>query len=322
MSAFPRLWRRAPLWRFAFYVMIVFTVLGLLFPMPWMLAKAPWLSRIPGMQPPAGTAPSRTQNSSDQEAASQDTQGQQNTPDDGTSRLIAPDITTAMVGSIPFGGHTLPLPAGVWHPVVTGQYGAGGRMLINILVRTDRGVVTGVIVARTATEQLPIDIVQAATSHCHDDRNYSAQIFADRPDGRNECAFVANAVMGPNGVISSDELIQLAFKRLSALGFPIPSLFIVANWIQSSGATDASKGTSAVTYLLSPTKTGTVQLLAPLPYWDKAALAQVPAAESFIRKSDRWFTQWIPLLRRYMTHDTSTEPVPTELSRDPAAPPQ
>ena len=322
MSAFPRLWRRAPLWRFAIYVTIVFTALGLFFPMPWMLAEAPWLSRIPGIQLPAGAVRPQMQNPPDQNAAPQDNQEQQSPPDNGTSRLIAPDISTAMVGSIPFGGHTLPLPAGVWHPVVTGQYGRGGRMLINILVRTDRGVVTGVIVARTATEQLPVDIVQEATNHCHDDRNYSAQIFADRTDGRSECAFVANAVMGPNGMISSDELIQLAFKRLSALGFPMPSPFIVANWIQSSGATDVNKGTSAVTYLLSPTKTGTVQLLAPLPYWDKATLTQVPAAENFIRRTDRWFTQWIPLLRRDMTHDTTNTSVPTDLARDPAAPPQ
>ncbi|RUT25251.1 hypothetical protein C0V97_11695 [Asaia sp. W19] len=275
------------------------------------------------MQPPAGTALPQAQASADGNAsAPQGNPGQQDAPDNGTNRLIAPDITTAMVGSIPFGGHTLPLPAGIWHPVLTGQYGPGGQMLINILVRTDRGVVTGVIVARTATEQLPIDIVQQATSHCHDDRNYSAQIFADRADGRSECAFVANAVMGPNGVISSDELIQLAFKRLSALGFPMPSLFIVANWIQSSGAMDSNKGTSAVTYLLSPTKTGTVQLLAPQPYWDKATLAQVPSAETFVRKTDRWLNQWIPLLRRYMTQDTTTTPVPVDLSRDPAAPPQ
>ncbi|NVN23287.1 hypothetical protein HW511_02690 [Asaia siamensis] len=317
MSAFTRLWRRAPVWRSMIYLMVFFTIMSLFFPMPWMLSHAPWLQRIPGMQRPGAPSASSADN---QPAAPGSGAPAPDAPVDNTNRLITPDITTALTGTIPFGGHTLPLPAGVWHPVLTGQFGPGGLMLINILVRTDRGVVTGVMIARTATEQLPLDVVQAATSHCHDDRNYASHIYSDRPDGRNECAFVANAVMGPNGAISSDELIQIAFKRLSALGFPMPSLFVVANWILSSGATDATKGSSAVTYLLAPTKPGTVQLLAPLPYWDKAALAQVPAADEFIRKTDRWLSRWVPLLRQSMMRDVGNMAVSPDLARDPSAP--
>ncbi|BAT20342.1 hypothetical protein [Asaia bogorensis] len=318
MSAFTRLWRRAPAWRLMIYIMIFFTIMSLFFPLPWMLAHAPWLQRLPGMQPPNGAATAST--ARDQAVNNgQGSQAQAGAPDE-TNRLMTPDITASLTGTIPFGGHTLPLPAGVWHPVLTGQFGPGGLMLINILVRTDRGVVTGVMIARTATEQLPLDVVQSAASHCHDDRNYSAHIYADRPDGRNECAFIANAVMGPNGAISSDELIQLAFKRLSALGFPMPSLFVVANWILSSGATDATKGSSGITYLLAPTKTGTVQLLAPLPYWDKTTLSQVPTADEFIRKTDRWFSRWVPLLRQAMTHDAGSPTFSPDLAHDPSAP--
>lgn len=317
MSAFTRLWRRAPVWRSMIYIMVFFTVMSLFFPMPWMVAHAPWLQRIPGMQRPGGSTPPATDN---QPAQPEGAAPARDAAADSTNRLMTPDITASLTGAIPFGGHTLPLPAGVWHPVLTGQFGPGGLMLINILVRTDRGVVTGVMIARTATEQLPLDVVQSATAHCHDDRNYTSHIYADRPDGRNECAFVANAVIGPNGAISSDELIQLAFKRLSALGFPMPSLFIVANWIQSSGATDATKGSSSITYLLAPTRTGTVQLLAPLPYWDKSTLAQVPAADEFIRRTDRWMMRWVPVLRQGMTHDTGNLTAPAEAARDPSAP--
>lgn len=316
MSAFSRLWRRASLWRLTIYVTFFFTIMGVLFPMPWMLAKAPWLGRVPGVQRPAA----QHDGSSGQASTSDQAPPSQGDTPDGTNRLMTPDITTALTGSIPFGGHTLPLPAGVWHPVLSGQFGPNGLILINIMVRTDRGVVTGVMIARTATEQLPIDVVHAATEHCHDDRNYVSRIYADRIDGRNECAFVANAVMGPNGAISSDELIQLAFKRLMALGFPMPSIFVIANWIQSSGTTDATKGSSGITYLFAPTKTGTIQLLAPQPYWDKATLDQVPVASDFVRKTDHWLTHWVPFLRKGMTTDTNISAVPAELSRDPAAP--
>ncbi|WP_147092223.1 hypothetical protein [Swaminathania salitolerans] len=299
---------------------LAFMLLSLMFPMPWMLRKAPWLGHVPGMQRPTSPAGQDAASSRDDGPSTPGSGAAQSQADNGTDRLMTPDITRQIVGSIAFGGHTLPLPAGIWHPVLTGQYGPGGQMLINILVRTDRGIVTGVTIARTADAQLPVEIVQEASGRCHDDRNYAAHVFADRADGRSECAFVANAVMGPNGVISPDELIQLAFRRLSALGFPLPSLFIVASWIRSSGATDSEKGTSAVTYLLSPTNAGTVQLLAPLPYWDKETLSQAPAARAFVQKTDQWFEKWIPLLRRDMTRETSNAAIPETLARDPAAP--
>ena len=179
---------------------------------------------------------------------------------------------------------------------------------------------TGVLIANTTSREIPREAVETAYNRCHDDRNYRSTVLADRPDGKTECSFLATAFMGPNGVISSDPLTQLAFKRLSTLGFPMPSLFIVASWLNSNGTTEPVKGSTAVSLLLAPTRPGTVVLRAPLPYWDKGMLDRAPAAFDFVRRIDIWFTAWLPVLRQGMTADYSTTTLNPALSRDPAAP--
>jgi len=319
MSAASRLWRRAPAWRFFLYCFGLFLILGLLFPTPFVTRHMGWTHALTRHLPSfGGSAPKEP--SSDSASASPDGSGGAGPDLSDPDRFITPDIATAITGLLPFAGHTLPLPAGVWHPVLSGQYGMNGAISLNVLARTDRGVVTGVIIASTTNQDVPRAVIEDAYNHCHDDRNYHSTIFADHPDGKTECSYITAAYMGPNTAISSDPLIQLAFKRLSALGFPMPSVFIVASWLNSAGVNDRVKGSTNVTMLLAPTQKGTVVLRAPLPYWDKRLIVRSQPALDFVRAVDRWFAGWVPTLRQGMTQDYVNAAPDPALARDPSAP--
>ncbi|NVN01316.1 hypothetical protein [Asaia siamensis] len=236
------------------------------------------------------------------------------------TRFIVPDISTAFTGIIPFGGHSLSLPAGVWHPVLSGQYGPNGRMLLNILARTDRGIVTGVMIASTTNQDVPLDVVEDAYNHCHDDRNYHSSVLAERPDGQTECTYISVAYMGSNGPLTTDPLIQLAFKRMTTLGFPMPSVFVSANWLYNNGTTERSRGATSITLLIAPTQPGTVVLRAPLPFWDKRMINQAPAALDFVRRVNVWFTDWVSVLRHGMLNDYNATAPDLRIAKDPSAP--
>ncbi|WP_336944817.1 hypothetical protein [Asaia sp. HN010] len=323
MSAVSRLWRRAPVWRFFLYAGGFFLVLGLIFPTPFITRHTGWAHALTRYLPSFGSSPDKGEAES---AAGSSTSPGQGSPDgqgndlSDPARFITPDISAALTGAIPFGGHNLPLPAGVWHPVLSGQYGPNERMLLNVLVRTDRGIVTGVMIASTTNQDVPLDVVEDAYNHCHDDRNYHSAVLAERPDGETECTYVAPAFMGANNTTLGDTLLQLAFKRLTTLGFPMPSVFVNASWLYNRGAGARAKGTTSVMLLIAPTQPGTVVLRAPLPFWDKRMISQSRPALDFVRRVDIWFTDWAAVLHQGMVSDYTGAAPDAHLAKDPSAP--
>ncbi|AQS88966.1 hypothetical protein AA101099_2031 [Neoasaia chiangmaiensis NBRC 101099] len=314
MSAASRLWRRAPLWRWSLYLTVFFTVLAALYPTPRLLHRIPQLSRLPGSDTHRRAPVTAPENASSSTAADPNASGDNAAA--GPDRVGAPNINTALTGGIPFAGHTLPLPAGVWHPVLTGQVGPGGAILFNILARTDRGIVTGVVIARTTIRPQPGQSIDGIENSCHDDRNFMSRILSEGRGGILECWSVARSTG------SSSELINTAFQRLHTLGFPVPSLFVTTSWVRASATKDNSGANlAAVDTLLAPIKPGTVQLLAPLPYWDKSQVAGAPAAQNFVRATDRWMTNWVGVLRGGLLDGLPGGVAPLDLSTDPAAPP-
>ncbi|WP_367159409.1 hypothetical protein ABUE34_09055 [Kozakia baliensis] len=317
MSAASRLWRRAPLWRFSLYSCIFFLVLAAFFPTPRLLHLLPWLSRLPGSTAhhPASQGGPNPPTAPD----GQNQAGNNNNEPLSADRVGAPDINASFTGGIPFGGHTLPLPAGTWHPVLSGQIGPDGAMLVNIMVRTDRGIVTGVMIARTNAKPLPAQGVDAIENPCHDDRNFSSHIASEGNNGVLECWRVSRATLN-NGTVSSDDLIRMAFERLHTLGFPVPSVFIVTSWVRAAKAQDGGVTTAGVDTLLAPVQPGTVQLLAPLPYWEKNTVTQAPAAQRFVLATQQWMANWSGVLRSGLTAGLPAGIAPLDLSVDPAAP--
>lgn len=309
MSAFSRLWRRAPLWRWSLYGSVGFLGLAALYPTPFMLRHAPWLAHVPGTTAPASPSSGGSPPSSD---AQQSGAAQQ--PGNSPDRVAAPSMNASFVGSVPFNGHTLPLPAGTWHPVLTGQVGPGGVQLFNILARTDRGVVTGVIIARTTTRPLPADATAGLDDTCHDDRNFAARVMSDGQNGVRECWSVAESTG------SANELITTAFQRLHTFGFPVSPLYVTAVWLRATTTKDGSTDVNAVDTLLAPVRPGSTELIAPLAVWTKTELPNAPLAQNFVRGTTKWMTNWVGVLREGMTHGLSSGTVPDELARDPAAP--
>lgn len=321
MSTVSRLWRRAPAWRFFLYACGFFLVLGLIFPTPFVTRHTGWVHaltrHLPSFGSPSGEEAS---NSASPDAPAQNGVGGQNSDPMDSPRITTPDISKAIAGAVPFGGHSLPLPDGVWHPVLDGQYGLDGRMSLIVLARTDRGIVTGIMIASSTNQDVPRDVVEDAYNRCHDDRNYHSTVLAEHPDGQTECTFITSAYMGPSGAITNDPLVQLAFKRLTTLGFPMPSLFVLGSWLYNHGASDSAKGATYVSLLLAPTQPGTVALRAPLPYWDKRMISRSAPALDFVRRVDIWFTDWASVLRQGMLNDYTGKTPDTRLARDPAAP--
>lgn len=314
MPAFSRLWRRAPLWRWSIYTGTFFLVLAALYPTPRLLHQFPWLNRIPGSDAPRNA-------SAPQAGASAGAQPQSNTASGnkgplGPDRVGEPDINTTFSGGIPFGGHTLPLPAGMWHPVLTGQIGPGGAILFTILARTDRGVVTGVVIARVSSRPQPGKSADGVENSCHDDRNFASHILSEGHNGLLECWSVARSVG------SSSDLVNAAFQRLHTLGFPIPSLFVANTWVRAKELPDhGGVDLAAVDTLIAPVKPGSIQLIAPLQYWDNSQLSEAPDANRFVQQTTRWMTHWVGVLRSGLVDGLPGNSAPADAARDPAAPP-
>lgn len=145
-------------------------------------------------------------------------QGAQPGGDPGLGDQIGvPDPGIAQHGSITIAGRTLPLPAGDWHPILTARSGAHGELSQQVLARTDRGVVSGVIVVRATQQPVPADLAEQLETPCHDDRDYAAHI-SDKAGVSQECSYTSNAVL-ENQSVSTDPFITAAFSRMRTLGF-------------------------------------------------------------------------------------------------------
>lgn len=312
MTAFGRLWRRAPLWRTTIILTAGALGLAAYYPTPVLKKAMPWLpGKLPGQQPAANV------NGGAQNDGS--TSGQPGAPPGGAgnAQVGVPDPGITERGTLSIAGRTLPLPAGDWHPILSARVGNHGELSQQVLARTDRGVVSGVIVVRATQQPIPGDAVEQLQAPCHDDRNYAAHV-SNVPGVSEECSYTGNAVL-ENQTVSSEPFIADAFKRMHMLGFPVPPLLINVGWYYAA----VDKGgvqIETVETLVAPIEKGSRQLLAPPAYWNKASVHNNPEAAHFIDALDHWMLRWSHVLRKGFdgTLDPSTLVPP--LINDPSAP--
>ncbi|WP_408873923.1 hypothetical protein [Gluconobacter roseus] len=306
MTAFGRLWRRAPLWRTSVIVTVGALGMAAFYPTPALKKAMPWLpGHLPGAAPSAGQQ-------ADQTAA-----GPGGAPGAG-DQIGVPDPGIAQHGSIMIAGRTLPLPAGDWHPILTARSGAHGELSQQILARTDRGVVSGVIVVRATQQPVPAELAEQLETPCHDDRDYAAHI-SEQPGVSQECSYTSNAVL-ENQSVSTDPFITAAFSRMRTLGFPIPSLMINVGWYHAAVAGKNTAHIETVETLVAPIEHGSRQLLAPPQYWNKASVHKNPDAAQFIDTLDRWMIGWSRVLRQGFDGTLDTATLVPPLINDPSAP--
>lgn len=329
MSAASRLWHRAPLWRFSLFCMIFFVAVTLVWPAAWLLRAVPQLARVttpiahflgrdhssppPSENGGANPAPPSPEGSA-AGGGEQSAAGQQ--PEGDHLMASAPPIDTELHGVIPLAGRQLPLPAGIWHPVLTMQDGPHGEIISNVLVRSVKGVVTGVIVARGSTQSVPEAITDRLSALCHDDRNYESRVIAEG-NGTLECLSTRPVVLDQKDVSAAPD-INLAYRRLRLMGFELPPLLIEGYWARAVTAKDGGIDFEAVSTAVSPAPAGSRQLTTPLGDWSKPAIGSAPLAGRFVAAMNRWMEGWSGVLQQGFEGRISDQGVPERVSQDPS----
>lgn len=295
MSAVSRLWRRAPLWRLCVTGAVVFSAVTVIWPAPWMVRLCPPFAALTHKVDHLLHRSSPSSSAPEQDAGTGAPSEAGPAPADGGNDIAAtPSIETELRDLLPFAGRKLPLPAGVWHPVLTTQEGPHGELISNVLVRTDRGVVTGVIIARGTTASVPAEGAGQLDEPCHDDRNFMRQSLPS-PAHSSQCIATSASVTSTDAV-SSSAAINWAFKRLHVLGFPMPPLLVTAIWSHIVAAPDGGINFETVEYAFSPAQPGTAHLATSLDDWTKEGLGHSPFSSRFVDAVNSWITGWAPVL--------------------------
>lgn len=302
MSAFSRLWHRAPVWRLCLYSIFIFSILMLVFPPAYLGRLWPGVQNITqrihhalGMN----DAPPPSDNAGG--------------GDDGVVTMMP--ITDRLTKAIPFAGRILPLPAGVWHPVMNVITGPHGEILENVLVRVHDHVVTGLIGAEASTQALPETAALSMDSSCHDDRNLAAHVMPAKPPGV-ECWFTA--AVYPTSITRT----AIIANRLKELGFTLPNVLYKASWTLASPSPDHTVNMETVTIFLNPVATDKTASLQSPDDWAKETLSQHPAALNFVQKGNSWMETWAHILHDGFNSDmmASSEEQRARASQDPTAP--
>ncbi|AQS85030.1 MAG: hypothetical protein ABF876_14810 [Acetobacter aceti] len=294
MSAFSRLWRRAPLWRLSLVSMVAFSGVTALYPPDWLVGLYPPLGRFahhPAATPDddaSSSDSSRNETGQNSQAAGGGGHGNGY----GTEQASVPPIDAQLIDLMPFAGRQLPLPAGIWHPVLTETTGPHGEISSNILVRTDRGVVTGVILVQATTASVPPSVLSDQPCHARD--AYFQRTLA-APKDAVQC-ISTNVSLTPKGDIRSRDDIDWAFGRLQLLGFPMPPVWALASWTYAVNAPDGGKNFENVTMALSPADPGTARISTSLSDWTPDGLGTSPFSGRFMQDVNGWLTQWAPVL--------------------------
>lgn len=317
MSAFTRLWQRAPLWRTALITTGVCGVFSVLFPAPWLVNRLPYYgaltSKVDHMlgrsAPGAGAQP--------------------NADDEGRRMVSQPPMDAQFEGVIPFAGRQLPLPAGKWHPVLNYQDDVEhGEVLTSIFVRSEQGAVTGLMIAQATTQSLPSSATQQLEAQCNSPFNFTVGSLPQ--DGnRTECwmtspiKVVNNLLLTSNqalqGMVSSPLFIPPALQRLGMMGFQLPPVLVDAAWTHIEKST-SGKGVDFATIhtLISPALPGPKAVVPGSPEnWSQGGMADAPEVADFVRRTDSWLKGWLPYLRKgYQGELDSTAPPPHAAAAD------
>ena len=317
MSAFSRLWRRAPLWRLSLVSMVAFSGITVLYPPNWLVSLYPPLGKFAHHTAPAAQdddSASDNEQSSPPPAQSGAAGGKGQGGDYTTAQGAVPPIDAQLVDLMPMAGRQFPLPAGIWHPVLTETSGPHGEISSNILVRTDRGVVTGVILVQATTASVPTSAM--TDQPCHLDGAFFQRKLA-APGGAVQC-IATNVGFTPKGDIHSKDDIGWAFGRLTLLGFPMPPVWALASWTYAVNAEDGGKNFEVVSMALSPADPGTAHVKTPLSDWSPQGLGTSPFSGRFMQNVNDWLVRWAPILQQ--GYEGTLQPSPNKIRSEAADP--
>ncbi|MFT8507627.1 hypothetical protein [Acetobacter sp.] len=318
MTAFTRLWHRAPLWRAALITAGVCGTLSVLFPAPWLTSSVPGYgalsSRIRHMLPSSlgGTEASDALH-----------------PDEDQRTVSIPPMDAQFEGSVVFAGRQLPLPAGKWHPVVNFQDDvAHGEVLTTLYVRSAQGIVTGLIIAQATTQSLPLAAMTMIQAQCHSSFNFMNE--AAPQDGNRSICWMTTPIRVVNNLfLTSNEPLQAllsdqmyippAVQRLTIMGFDLPPILVDAGW----NLVEKSKSGTGVDFmsvhtLLSPAGAGTRRVPGEPENWSRAGMTDSAAGTDFVQRTNGWLRGGGPTLQRGFENKLTPNAPPPAEAMDPA----
>ncbi|TLU72982.1 hypothetical protein [Lichenicoccus roseus] len=296
MSAFGRLWRRAPSWRLALFAAVGSTALAAMFPpaMPARLSAA-WsgavagaaskaqtarLFGVPLLHPHAGAA-------AGQSGALPHFAPPPDTPAPDYATLAAPPLGPPRHGTIQFAGRQVPLPAGDWIELMVVRDGGPHPLQSTVLGRTGGGQITGLLSLTAPPPIVAPDDGTRPSGACYD----PAALASQQSDPGAASAAHECWVMRPLRTSEITEgkgpfIIQRrAIERLQAMDVTVPQSLVELRWFRA----DASG-------------------------WMGATLLVRPQADGGSKAEANWMQRWSRLLRR--GYDSAT---PAAVPADPTA---
>lgn len=309
MSAFTRLWRRAPLWRASVLATGATTALSFLLPAPaWLTHSMPAYTGL--------TA--RIQNALGIGEQNDDNDALQVRDDHRT--MSVPPVDAQMEGRVSFIGKEIPLPAGKWHPLLSYQDDlAHGEMMTALYVRSNDGIVTGLLIMQGTSQSLPMadtmDIQQQCTSSF-------AFMTQSQPINSNysEC-WLTSPIRIVNGffltsdpalqrLLSSPFFIPAAVERLNIFGYTLPNVLVDAAWnrIEKQEPDSPRANFLSVHLLTSPALPGDARAPGALEDWSRNGMRDSAAVSDFVRRTNDWIEGWAPYLLQAFEDKPVTPP--------------
>ena len=280
MSAFGRLWQRAPSWRLALFAAVGCTTLAAMFPpaLPARLgaalsgavagaaskAQTARLFGVPLLHPHGGATAGQA-TTAPHFASPPDVPG----PDYGT--LATPPVGSPRHGTIQFAGRQVPLPAGDWIELMVVRDGGAHPLQSIVLGRAGGGQVTGLLSLTAPPPVAAPDDGTRPSGACYDPAALASQ-QSDPGAGSpaHECWVMrplhATEISDPK----SPFIIQRrAIQRLQGMDVTVPQSLIELRWFRA----DPSG-------------------------WMGATLLVRPQADGGSKAEAGWMQRWSRLLRR------------------------
>ncbi|WP_428374825.1 hypothetical protein [Lichenicoccus sp.] len=287
MSAFGRLWRRAPSWRLALFSAVGCSAMAALFP-PALPAR---LSGVLGgslggslgssglLHPhlPHFGAGAASASAAPHFAAMPDAAA----PDYGT--LAAPPLGATRHGTISFAGRQVPLPAGDWIELVLVRDGGAHPLQSIVLGRTSAGQVTGILSLTAPPPLASVEDGVRPSGACYDPAALASQHADPGPDPLSRECWVMRPVRTSEIIDPKREFIiqRRAVARLQGMDVTVPPALVELRWFRSDAG-----GWMGATLLVRPqpdggsrAQSGWMQRWGRLLHrgYDNAASGTVPA---------------------------------------------
>lgn len=270
MTAFRRLWARAPAWRGTLLLSIALSGLAALYPPQWWQPPPPGARYVPPplaapLPPPPPSSPA---------------------PGD----LALPPFGAVMSGTVRFNGVAVPLPRGPWRVVAAmrGSTPQGQTAAAGVLAQAVGGVLQGAVVLSVISPPPGSGKGFAADPSCQSQFAVFSRVFSVVDHGPQACWTVEALTPGDWASPGTLPFVRAAVAELRQLGVAVPPVILRAYFSHA----DADRAL-------------TVQVIQPAlipprpPYgWNVEDIRRDPGKVSRLTRLRDWAGPWNTLVRR------------------------